>query len=76
VPGHAEPVQQAAVGRAAAEEDVLAGVDVRPSRLNEQVAPPSLGLASSSVTSAPVSASAMEALIPASPPPTTTTLLM
>src|SRR5690349_21573887 len=27
VPGHAELVQQAAVGRAAAEEDVLAGVD-------------------------------------------------
>src|SRR6185312_8498073 len=27
VPGHAEPVQQTAVGRAAAEEDVLAGVD-------------------------------------------------
>src|SRR5690242_21423715 len=27
VPGHAELVQQATVGRAAAEEDVLAGVD-------------------------------------------------
>ena len=27
VPGHAEPVQQATVGRAAAKEDVLAGVD-------------------------------------------------
>jgi hypothetical protein len=46
---------------------------VRPSRLNEQVAPPSRGLASSRVTSAPVSASAIAAVIPASPPPITAT---
>ena len=45
----------------------------RPSRVNEQVAPPSLGLASSRVTSAPASASAIAAVMPASPPPITTT---
>ncbi len=44
-----------------------------PSRVKEQVAPPSLGRASSSVTLAPVSRKAIAAVIPANPPPTTTT---
>ena len=42
--------------------------------LNDDAAPPSLGLASTSVTSAPSSRSPMAALIPANPPPMTTTL--
>ena len=44
----------------------------RPSRVNDIVAPPSLGLASSSVTSWPAWARAVAAVMPASPPPITT----
>ena len=71
--GHPEPGDQLPVGRAAAQEHVLAVVDDQPARVNEQVAPPSRGLDSSRVTRAPVSRSAIAAVIPASPPPITTT---
>ena len=62
---HAEPVEQRAVGGAAAQEDVLAVVDVEVAAARTSTsAPPRRGRASSSVTGAPASAQPSAAAMP------------
>jgi hypothetical protein len=69
--GHAEPVEQRAVGRAAPEEDVLAVVDFEGPEAERRRQATEAGRASTSVTVWPASARRSAAVIPASPPPTT-----